>query len=108
MNRPLKVALLAGEASGDTLGAGLMKALKEKYSNIEFAGIGGEQMIAEGLVTRVPLERLSVMGISEVLGRLPELLRIRKDFHLWCLEWQPDVFVGIDAPDFNIIDNFFC
>lgn len=102
MNRPLKVALLAGEASGDTLGAGLMKALKEKYSNIEFAGIGGEQMIAEGLVTRVPLERLSVMGISEVLGRLPELLRIRKDFHLWCLEWQPDVFVGIDAPDFNI------
>jgi lipid-A-disaccharide synthase len=102
MNRPLKVALLAGEASGDTLGAGLMKALKAKHSNIEFAGIGGHKMTAQGLISRVPMERLSVMGISEVLGRLPELLRIRKAFFQWCMEWQPDVFIGIDAPDFNI------
>lgn len=100
--RPLKVALLAGEASGDVLGAGLMRELKKRHANIEFAGIGGPKMIAEGLDTRVPMERLSVMGIAEVLGRLRELLRIRKDYFNWCTAWQPDVFVGIDAPDFNI------
>ena len=102
MTKALKVALLAGEASGDLLGAGLMRELKRVHPNIEFAGIGGEQMAAEGLVSRVPLERLSVMGITEVVGRLPELLRIRKEFFHWACQWQPDVFVGIDAPDFNL------
>lgn len=102
MTRPLKVAILAGEASGDVLGAGLMRALKSHDPDIEFAGIGGDQMHQEGLQSRVPMERLSVMGISEVAGRLPELLRIRREFYQWCCQWQPDVFVGIDAPDFNL------
>lgn len=102
MARPLKVAVLAGEASGDTLGAGLMKSLKAQHPDIEFAGIGGPLMSEVGLSSRVPMERLSVMGISEVLGRLPELLKIRRNFFNWCCQWQPDVFVGIDAPDFNL------
>ncbi|MEJ2042174.1 MAG: lipid-A-disaccharide synthase [Reinekea sp.] len=102
MSRPLKIALLAGEASGDILGAGLMRELKRLQPDVEFGGIGGEKMIAQGLESQVPLERLSVMGITEVLGRLPELLSIRKAYYQWAVQWQPDVFVGIDAPDFNL------
>ncbi|TCS40720.1 lipid-A-disaccharide synthase [Reinekea marinisedimentorum] len=102
MARKLRVAVLAGEASGDILGAGLMKTLKAKYPDIEFGGIGGPLMIAEGLTSRVPMERLSVMGITEVLGRLRELFAIRDQYRDWCIGFQPDVFVGIDAPDFNL------
>ncbi|MCH8531470.1 MAG: lipid-A-disaccharide synthase [Saccharospirillum sp.] len=102
MTRPLKVALLAGEASGDILGAGLMQALKKQHPNVVFAGIGGDRMQAAGLTSRIPMERLSVMGIAEVLGRLRELFRIRAAFRDWCIHWQPDVFIGIDAPDFNL------
>lgn len=102
MSRPLRVVLVAGEISGDVLGAGLMNALKAKHAHIEFAGIGGDLMLAEGLRCWTPMERLSVMGISEVLGRLPELLRIRKNCFTKSIEFQPDVFIGIDAPDFNL------
>lgn len=102
MARPLRVAVLAGEASGDILGAGLMRALRERDPRVEFAGIGGERMIAAGLDSRVAMERLSVMGLTEVLGRLRELFRIRAAYREWCIRWQPDVFVGIDAPDFNL------
>ncbi|TXR54071.1 lipid-A-disaccharide synthase [Reinekea thalattae] len=102
MAAKLKVALLAGEASGDILGAGLMKALKAQYPDIEFAGIGGPLMIEQGMQSLVPMERLSVMGITEVLSRLRELFAIRARYRDWCIDFQPDVFVGIDAPDFNI------
>lgn len=102
MARPLRIALLAGEASGDILGAGLMRALRARHPDIEFGGIGGERMIAEGLDSRVSIERLSVMGIAEVVGRLRELFRIRNAYRTWCIHWRPDVFVGIDAPDFNL------
>lgn len=102
MPRPLRVALLAGEASGDILGAGLMRALKERHPDVEFGGIGGARMIAEGLDSRISMERLSVMGIAEVIGRLRELFRIRNAYRDWCIHWRPDVFVGIDAPDFNL------
>lgn len=100
--KPLRIALVAGEASGDTLGAGLIRALKQAHPHTEFIGIGGPRMLAEGMQSRVPMERLSVMGLVEVLGRLRELLRIRKELVAWLLEQQPDVFIGIDAPDFTL------
>lgn len=102
MTRRLKIALVAGEASGDLLGSGLMRELVTARSNIEFAGIGGEHMIAQGLQLQAAMERLAVMGISEVVGRLPELLRLRRRLYRWLLNWQPDIFIGIDAPDFNL------
>ncbi|SDR81338.1 lipid-A-disaccharide synthase [Halopseudomonas litoralis] len=100
--RPLCIALVAGEASGDTLGAGLIRALKEVHPDTEFIGIGGPRMQAEGLVSQVPMERLSVMGLVEVLGRLRELLRIRRDLVAYLKQRQPDVVIGIDAPDFTL------
>ncbi|WP_210397010.1 lipid-A-disaccharide synthase [Motiliproteus sediminis] len=98
----MRIGLVAGEASGDILGAGLMRALKQQHSAIQFEGIGGPLMEAEGLQSRVPMERLSVMGLVEVLGRLRELLRIRRELGDHWLANPPDAFIGIDAPDFNL------
>ncbi|HFJ9881999.1 TPA: lipid-A-disaccharide synthase [Pseudomonas aeruginosa] len=98
----LRVALVAGEASGDILGSGLMQALRARYPDIEFIGVGGPRMEAEGLSSYFPMERLSVMGLVEVLGRLPELLRRRKRLIRTLIEARPDVMIGIDAPDFTL------
>lgn len=98
----MRVYLVAGELSGDILGAGLMRALKVRHPDIEFRGIGGPRMIAEGFDSLYPLETLSVMGLVEVIKHLPGLIRVRRHLRHDALAWQPDVMVGIDAPDFTL------
>lgn len=102
MSRPLRIALCAGEASGDLLGADLVRALRERFPAAEFAGIAGPKMRAAGVESWWDASQLSVMGLAEVLRHLPRLLRLRRHFRQRVLDWKPDVFVGIDAPDFNL------
>lgn len=101
-NQVKVVALVAGEASGDILGASLMRALKAQSADISFIGVGGPLMQAEGMQSLFAIDRLAVMGIVDVLKQLPDLLRARREVIDSMLQAQPDVFVGIDAPDFNL------
>jgi lipid-A-disaccharide synthase len=98
----VRIALVAGEASGDALGAALIRALRGRWDGLEFSGIAGPRMAAEGARSVYPMEKLSVRGYIEVLSSLRELLAIRRDLKRRLLGDPPDLFIGIDAPDFNL------
>ena len=98
----MRIAIVVGEASGDILGSRLIKALHQQHPNIQFEGVAGAEMVAAGCELLYPMEKLAVMGFSEVLPRLRELLKMRKDLVTRWQENPPDLFVGIDAPDFNL------
>lgn len=97
-----RIALVAGETSGDQLGAGLVEELRARYPDAQFAGIGGDGMRAAGVDTWFDASELAVMGLSEVIAHLPRLLRLRRNLRERVLGWKPDIFIGIDAPDFNL------
>ncbi len=101
-NRPLRIGIIVGEASGDQLGAGLIAALQSAHPDAIFEGVAGAKMQALGCTSLYPMETLSVMGLVEPLKRLPELLRMRRGLVAHFIARPPDVFIGIDAPDFNL------
>lgn len=98
----MKIGILAGEASGDLLGAGLVSQLRLQYPNLTVNGIGGPFMMREGCNSFFNMERLSVMGFYEPLLRLPELIKIRSELFKQFTKDKPDLFIGIDSPDFNL------
>ena len=101
-SRGPRFVLVAGESSGDLLGARLIESLRARFPDAGFSGVGGPQMAAAGMDVWYPAERLSVMGLVEVLRHLPGLLALRRDVYKRTLRQSPDVFIGIDAPDFNL------
>lgn len=98
----MRIGIVAGEASGDILAAGLIQAIKQQHPTAQFEGIAGPLMIEQGCEALYDMERLSVMGIVEVLGRYRELLGIRNQLAQHFIDNPPDLFVGVDAPDFNL------
>ena len=99
---PLRVGIVAGESSGDQLGAALIAALRERVPDLQCFGVAGPKMIAAGCEAWAGAEELAVMGLTEVLAHLPRLLRLRASLTARFLASRPDVFVGIDAPEFNL------
>jgi lipid-A-disaccharide synthase len=102
MSKAIKtIAMVAGEASGDLLASHLMLAIREIMPEVHFIGIGGPKMLAAGMQVLYPMEKLSVMGYLEVLRHYPEIAGIRSSLRKHLIANPPDLFIGIDAPDFN-------
>ena len=99
---PLHVGIIAGEASGDNLGAALIHEIRKREPDAVFEGVAGPRMIAAGCFSLYPMENLSVMGLVEVIKHLPKLLSMRRELRRHFLKAPPDIFIGIDAPDFNL------
>ncbi|MBQ4828592.1 lipid-A-disaccharide synthase [Alteromonas sp. MMG017] len=102
MSKPLRIAMVAGEPSGDVLAAGMVGELKRLYPDAIIEGIGGPNMQTQGFHSLFDMETLSVMGLVEVLSHLPAILKVKKALLAHFSENPPDIFVGIDAPDFNL------
>jgi len=100
-DKPLHICLIAGEPSGDVLGGRLIKALHEQHSHIVISGVGGVSMAAEGLQSLFPMEELSVMGLAEILPRIPQILKRIKQTASHVQEQKPDIVITIDSPDFS-------
>ena len=98
----MKIALIAGEASGDMLAAELMAALKIRHPDASFIGMGGPLMQAQGLDSWHDYSVLSLMGLAEVLKHLPKLLKLRRNLLDYLIVQKPDIVIGVDAPDFNL------
>lgn len=98
----MRIAIVAGETSGDHLGGGLLQAIRSRYPSVDVEGIGGPSMIAAGCKSLYPIERLSVMGLFEAVTRIPELVALRARLKRQFITNPPDVFIGIDAPEFNL------
>ncbi len=98
----MRVVISVGESSGDYLAAHLIEHLKALHPNIEIAGLAGPLMVKQGAAAWFDMDELNVMGLQEVISHLPRLLRLRKAFKQKILDWAPDAFIGVDAPDFNL------
>jgi lipid-A-disaccharide synthase len=98
----MRLGVLAGEASGDILGASVAGELRRRHAHLELQGIGGSKLAEQGLASIHPMDRLSVFGIVDPLKRLPELLKVRRQAFQQQAQWRPDCFLGIDSPDFNL------
>jgi lipid-A-disaccharide synthase len=99
---PLRIGIIAGEASGDSIAAGLIRAVREQVPDALFEGVAGPRMIEAGCTSLYPMERLSVMGLTEIIRHLPGLLSMRRALRRHFLRQPPDLFIGVDAPDFNL------
>jgi len=98
----MRLVISVGESSGDYLAAHLVRQLRKSHPNLEVAGIAGPLMAEQGVAAWFDVNELNVMGLQEVISHLPRLMRLRRNFKQRILDWQPDAFIGVDAPDFNL------
>lgn len=99
---PIRIGIVVGEASGDLLAADMCKEFKRRQIPFSIVGVAGPELLQQGVQSLFPMERLSVMGLGEILKQLPQLLRSRREVFEYFIAHPPDVFIGVDAPEFNL------